>query len=155
MGLRSTAMGQRYLNRSKILVHRTPAKHCVPHPPAWAVVRFSWSCASSRSSCLFCYLSTCKQRKWASAGYVIVRLFSVLLNITLSCKYALHRIPSIFASVIQLRLMLEDRAGGGVDLIAVLHAAGLELDLVDEYSILIVQFDIHVIRFIFTHTRVI
>ena len=42
----------------------------------------------------------------------------------------LHRIFSIFASVIQLRLMLEDRAGGGVDLVALRHAAGLELDLV-------------------------
>ena len=51
--------------------------------------------------------------------------------------------------------MLEDRAGGGVDLVVIFHIAGFELDLVDEYSIFIVQFDIHVIRFIFTHTCVI
>ena len=42
----------------------------------------------------------------------------------------LRRILSIITSVIQPRLMLEDRAGGGVDLVAVRHAAGLELDLV-------------------------
>ena len=41
----------------------------------------------------------------------------------------LRRILSIITSVIQLRLMLEDRAGGGVDLVAVRHAAGLELHL--------------------------
>ncbi len=51
--------------------------------------------------------------------------------------------------------MLEDRASGGVDLVVIFHIAGFELDLVDEYSIFIVQFDIHVIRFIFTHTCVI
>ena len=51
--------------------------------------------------------------------------------------------------------MLEDRAGGGADLVVIFHIAGFELDLVDEYSIFIVQFDIHVIRFIFTHTCVI
>ena len=34
------------------------------------------------------------------------------------------------ASVVYLRLVLEDRAGGGVDLVAVRHAAGLELHLV-------------------------
>ena len=38
--------------------------------------------------------------------------------------------------------MLEDRAGGGVDLVVIFHIAGFELDLVDEYSIFIVQFDI-------------
>ena len=42
----------------------------------------------------------------------------------------LRRILSIITSVIQPRFMLEDRAGGGVDLVAVRHAAGLELDLV-------------------------
>ena len=42
----------------------------------------------------------------------------------------LRRILSIITSVIQPRLMLEDRAGGGVDLVAVRHAVGLELDLV-------------------------
>ena len=39
-------------------------------------------------------------------------------------------VTAVPASVIQFRLVLEDRAGGGVDLVAVLHAAGLELDLV-------------------------
>ena len=39
-------------------------------------------------------------------------------------------VTAVPASVIQFRLMLEDRAGGGVDLVAVRHAAGLELDLV-------------------------
>ena len=34
------------------------------------------------------------------------------------------------ASVVYLRLVLENYAGGGVDLVAVRHAAGLELDLV-------------------------
>lgn len=34
------------------------------------------------------------------------------------------------ASVVYLRLVLEDRAGGGVDLVAVRHTAGLELHLV-------------------------
>ena len=60
----------------------------------------------------------------------------------------LHRIPSAFASIIYLCLVLEDRAGGGVDLVAILHAAGFELDLIDERAVLVVQFDLHVIRFI-------
>ena len=60
-----------------------------------------------------------------------------------------------FLSVVYLCLMLEDRAGGRVDLVAVLHAAGLELDLIDERAVLVVQFDLHVIRFIFTHARVV
>lgn len=34
------------------------------------------------------------------------------------------------ASVVYLRLVLENYAGGGVDLVAVRHAAGLELHLV-------------------------
>ena len=34
------------------------------------------------------------------------------------------------ASLVYLRLVLEDRAGGGVDLVAVRHTAGLELHLV-------------------------
>ena len=39
-------------------------------------------------------------------------------------------VTAVPASVIQFRLVLEDRTGVGVDLVAVLHAAGLELDLV-------------------------
>ena len=60
-----------------------------------------------------------------------------------------------FLSVVYLRLVLEDRAAGGVDLVAVFHIAGLELDLIDERAVLIVQLDIHVIRFIFTHACVV
>ena len=51
--------------------------------------------------------------------------------------------------------MLEDRAGGGVDLVAVLHAAGFELDLIDERAVLVVQFDLHVIRLVLAHARVV
>ena len=47
-------------------------------------------------------------------------------------------VTAVPASVIQFRLMLEDRAGGGVDLVTVFHIAGLELDLVDERAVLIV-----------------
>ena len=39
-------------------------------------------------------------------------------------------VTAVPASVIQFRLVLDNRAGGGVDLVAVLHAAGLELHLV-------------------------
>ena len=61
----------------------------------------------------------------------------------------------IIRSVVQLCLMLENRAGGRVDLVVIFHIAGFELDLIDEYSIFIVQFDIHVIRLAFTHARMV
>ena len=57
--------------------------------------------------------------------------------------------------VIQLRLVLEDRAGGCVDLVVIFHIAGLELDFVDERSVLVVQLDVHVIRLIFTQARMV
>ena len=66
-------------------------------------------------------------------------------------------IAQLFLSVVYLRLMLEDRAGGGVDLVAIFHIAGFELDFVDELSVLIIQLNVHVIRLIFTqayyHTK--
>ena len=43
----------------------------------------------------------------------------------------------IIVSVVQLRLVLEDRAGGRVDLVVIFHIAGLELDFIDERSVLI------------------
>lgn len=60
-----------------------------------------------------------------------------------------------FLSVVYLSLVFEDRAGGRVDLVAVLHAAGFELDFVDELSVLIIQLNVHVIRLIFTHARMV
>ena len=51
--------------------------------------------------------------------------------------------------------MLEDRAGGRVDLVAVLHAAEFELDLIDERAGLVVQLDLHVICLALAHTRVV
>ena len=51
--------------------------------------------------------------------------------------------------------MLEDRAGGRIDLVVIFHIAGLELDFVDERSVLVVQLDVHVIRLIFTQARMV
>ena len=51
--------------------------------------------------------------------------------------------------------MLEDRAGGRVDLVVIFHIAGFELDLVDELSVLIIQLNVHVIRLIFTYARMV
>ena len=61
----------------------------------------------------------------------------------------------MIVSVIQLRLVLENRAGGCVNLVVILHIAGFELDLVDELSVLIVQLNVHVIRPIFTRARMV
>ena len=51
--------------------------------------------------------------------------------------------------------MLENGTGGGVDLVAILHAAGLELDLIDERAVLVVQLDVHVIRLALVHARMV
>ena len=62
---------------------------------------------------------------------------------------------SLTRSIIQLRFVLEDRTGSRVDLVVIFHIAGLELDLIDERAVLVVQLDLHVIRFIFAHACVV
>ena len=57
--------------------------------------------------------------------------------------------------VVQLRFVLEDRAGGRIDLVVIFHIAGLELDFVDERSVLVVQLDVHVIRLALAHARMV
>ena len=85
-----------------------------------------------------------------SQAYCLRRFLAGFFNSDIFLNYFLT-----IASVVYLRLVLENGTGGGVDLVAILHAAGLELDLIDERAVLVVQLDLHVIRFIFAHARVV
>ena len=72
------------------------------------------------------------------------------------CRQSVHRTGGRYTrSIVQLRLMLEDRTGGRVDLVVIFHIAGFELDFVDELSVLIIQLNVHVIRLIFTQARMV
>ena len=72
------------------------------------------------------------------------------------CRRSGHRTGGSYTrSIVQLRLMLEDRTGDRVDLVVIFHIAGFELDFVDELSVLIIQLNVHVIRLIFTQARMV
>ena len=62
---------------------------------------------------------------------------------------------AIFLSIIYLRLVMKDCAGGRVNFIVVLPITGLELDFINNCAVLYIQLNVHVIDRVRIHTGVV
>ena len=62
---------------------------------------------------------------------------------------------TIFLSIIYLRLVMKNCAGGRVNLIVVLPIAGLELYFINNCAVLYIQLNVHVIDRVRIHTGVV